>query len=270
MSESGYSSDEDNYYKNEMVKMRSNFKVLGLVRKSAHADIYLGRNRRDDSEVIMKVMKKKLGKMNKWCSEAKAHHAATIADPSGTAKLIAVYERVDTIIMVIEKPVNSLDLLEIINIYGPVNLKMTMQIVKQIKNSCLAYKSANLVHCDIKDENIMLNPLTGQTKIIDFGNARPYGNGTLEAGSFGSDAFNPPEWSSRATTTTRDTDSAIVYTLGCLAFITLTGTCPFGLDEPFDYQQSVLLNSELQVDEIKFLRLLLEPDPARRCKLIDL
>jgi len=269
MSESGYSSDEDSYYKNEMVKLRSNFKVLGLVRKSAHADIYLGRDRRDGSEVIMKVLKKKLGRTNKWCNEAKAHHTATIADPIGTAKLIGVYERFDAIVMVIEKPINSLDILEIINIYGPVNLKMTKQIVKQTRNSCLAYKAANLVHCDIKDENIMLNPLTGETKIIDFGNARPYGKGTLEAGSFGSVAFNPPEWSTGACTTT-DTDSAIVYSLGCLAFIALTGTCPFGHAEPFDFQQSVLLNSQLQVDEIKYLRLLLEPDPAGRCKLTDL
>ena len=265
MCESGYSSDEDNYYKNEMANLRKTFKVLGLVRKSAHGEIYLGQYRRTGIEVIMKIIKKKCN-TTKWCNEVRSHQIATNCNPTGTANLLGVFEQSKDIIMVIEKPVNSLDILDIVNIYGPINLKMVKRIIAQVARSCLDYKSANLAHCDIKHENVLLDPLTGETKLIDFGNARPYGNGLIESSSFGTDAFRPPESINKVS----DIDSATVYSLGCMALIMLTGSCPFDETTRFDFQRDILLSKDLQLDEIKYVRKLLEPEPKLRLKLYDL
>ena len=264
ISESGYSSDEDNYFKEEIAKFKRSFKVLGLLKRSAHAEIYLGRYRKTEQHVIMKIIPKK-GK-TKWCNEAKSHQLATTVDKQGTTHLLGVYERLRDIILVIEKPPNSLDILDAVNHYGSFNLPMVKQVVAQIGRSVMAYKKAGLVHGDIKDENVMLDPFTLATKIIDFGNARSYGNGTVTS-NFGTPAFFPPELVDK---TESSNDAATVYSIGCMAYIMLTGTCPFEEDSPFDFEKFILLNNDLQLAEIKFLQRLLHPNPSCRVALNSL
>ena len=258
-SESGYSSDEDNYYRQELNQFRRKYKVLGLARKSSHAKIYAGNCRKTGQQVVVKVLQKK-AKMNKWCPEARAHFAAASADPSGTALLLDVFERTEDILLVIEKPENSLDLLELINSYGPLRLSMVKNIIHQVAQSYCKYKSANIFHGDIKDENILLNPQSGKVKIIDFGNAQKYSE-TLESTSLGTPDYSPPEATSSKVI---KSDSATVYVLGCLAFISLTGECPFDQKYTFDFQRQVLLNPNLDLPEIRFLSKLLHPKPEAR------
>ena len=252
--ESGYSSDEDTFYRDEILKFKRSFKVIALIRKSFHGEIYLGQCRKTKTEVVLKVIKKNLK------NEIRAHRIAAEVDPEGTTGLYAVFERANDFILAIEKPKNSLDILEIINIYGALNLATVKQVIRQIGRSCVRYKSVNLVHGDIKDENVLLDPLTGQTKIIDFGNAQFYGDEVnLTTGTI---AYTPPEAKENGSI---DIDSSIVYSLGCLAYIMLTASCPFG--ESFDFQRQVLLNQKLTLPEAKFLQGLLAPDPKSRAKL---
>ena len=258
-SESGYSSDEDNYYRQELNQFRRKYKVLGLARSSSHAKIYAGHCRKTAKQVVVKVLRKK-AKMNKWCSEARAHFASASADPTGTALLLDVFERTDDILLVIEKPENSLDMLEIINTYGPLRLSMVQNIIHQVAQSYCKYKSANVFHGDIKNENIMLNPQTGKVKIIDFGNAQRYSE-TVESTSLGTADYSPPE---ATFSSIIKSDPATVYALGCLAYISLTGECPFDQNKKFDFQRKVLLNPNLNFTEIRFLSKLLHPQPEMR------
>ena len=256
-SESDYSSDDETFYKDEMIKFKRMYKVVGLLRRSSHAEIYLGRYRKNQTQVIMKIIKKK----GNWCSEIQSHKLASEVDNSGTAILLGVFERLDDIILVIEKPSNSMDILDIVNQYGPINLAMVKKIIHQIAKSCVLYKNAGIIHCDIKDENVMLDPFTCQTKIIDFGNSKLYGDGTIDSGSFGTLEFYPPECLTKSQV---KCDPATVYSIGCLAFIMLTGSCPFVSNQIFDFQKHILFNKSLNLLEIKLLRKLLHPDPLMR------
>ena len=258
MSESGYSSDEDCFYRDELIRLKKTFRVRGLLRKAAHGDIFLGTTRDLlKTEVILKVVKKRktgISYLNghRVPNEAKFHYLAHQADPIGTVGYIDCFERVADFVIVMEKPANSIDLLEFVNEYGQLDVKVATCIASQLARSSLLYKQANIAHCDLKDENVLFNPLTGQTKIIDFGNATWYDKVNHE--SFGTPAYYSPELKSKSVV---DIDAETVYNIGCIIYTVLTGCSPFDECTEFDYQRHVQLNGLLARAERELLSKLL-------------
>eukprot|EP00917_Polyrhabdina_sp_WS-2016_P004599 GHVP01010536.1.p1 GENE.GHVP01010536.1~~GHVP01010536.1.p1 ORF type:complete len:305 (+),score=53.48 GHVP01010536.1:1119-2033(+) len=53
--------------------------------------------------------------------------------------------------------------------FGPIEKDKIKNIMKQILEGVYALKSADIIHCDIKLENILVDPRTLRTKICDFG-----------------------------------------------------------------------------------------------------
>ena len=270
MSESGYSSDEDCFLRDELIRLKKSFRVRGLLRKAAHGDIYLA-NTRDHSklEVILKMVKKRKTSTSylngrRVPNEAKIHSQAYQADPTGTVAYLDCFERVVDFVIAMEKPVNSLDLLEFVNEYGQLDMLTAKSITAQLGRSSLLYKQANLVHCDLKDENVLFNPLTGQTKIIDFGNAVYLDQVTGE--SFATPAYYSPELKklNSPATTELDIDACTVYTIGCIVFTLLTGSSPFDATIEFDFQRHVQLNGNISKHERQLLSSLLADQSDRR------
>ena len=264
MSESGYSSDEDCFYRDELIRLKKAFRVRGLIRKAAHGDIFLGTTRDSlKTEVILKVVKKRkigISYLNgrRVPDEAKFHYLAYRADPAGTVGYIDCFERVADFVIVMEKPVNSVDLLEFVNEYGQVDIETAECIASQLAASSRLYKQVDVAHCDLKDENVLFNPLTGQTKIIDFGNATWYNKVNQE--SFGTPAYHSPELKSNALV---DIDANTVYNIGCILFTVLTATSPFEDLKSFDFQRHIQLNGEITRPERLLLSKLLSNQVQR-------
>ena len=269
MSESGYSSDEDCFFRDELFRLKKAYRVRGLVRKAAHGDIFLG-NTRDGNrtEVILKVIKKRKTDIcylngRRVPNEAKLHFLAYQADPTGTVAFLDCFERVSDFVIVMEKPENSIDLLEFVNEYGQLDFETTKKITAQLAQSSLLHREAGIAHCDLKDENLLFNPMTGCIKIIDFGNATRYEK--VKADSFGTPAYYPPEVKEGSSF---NTDSSTVYNIGCIAFTALTGSSPFD-EKTFDFQRHVLFNGSLKRNERALLSNLLS-NPVHRVQLEQL
>ena len=265
MSESGYSSDEDCFYRDQLRRLRKLYKIKGLVQKAAHGDIYVGTVRSSKEEAVFKIVKKvktqsTIYNGQRVPAEAKFQYLACKADPDGTVRLMDVFEREKDYILVMEKPINSLDLLDFVNNYGQLDLKTTRQICRQLAKSSLLYDQ--IVHRDLKDENVMFDPMTGNTKIIDFGNAC-YSN-SKQVDEFGTEAFYAPEHGSKNV----DIEKLTTYTIGCIAFTILTGSSPFGTN--FDFHRHVLFNHLLSKAERTLLSSLLCPEPRKRASLLDI
>ena len=258
MSESGYSSDEDCFYRDELTRLKKSFRVRGLLRKAAHGDIFLGTTRDSlRAEVILKVVKKRktgISHLNgrRVPNEAKFHYLAYQADPTGTVRYIDCFERVVDFVIAMERPFNSVDLLEFVNEYGQLDVKVAKSIASQLARSSLLYKKVNVAHCDLKDENVLFNPLTGQTRIIDFGNATWYDKVNPE--SFGTPAYYSPELKSKYVV---NNDAETVYNIGCIIYTVLTGYSPFDECTEFDYQRHIQLNGLLARSERDLLSKLL-------------
>ena len=121
----------------------------------------------------------------------------------------------------------------------------------------------NIAHCDLKDENVVFNSMTGNVKINDFGNATLYDK--VKSDSFGTPAYYSPEVKQQ---TGFNAESSTVYNIGCSAFTILTGSSPFD-EKVFDFQRHVLFNGCISRKERSLLSRLLS-DPVHRVKLEQL
>ena len=267
MSESGYSSDEDCFYREELIRLKKTYRVKALLQKAAHGDIFLGSDRQR-RQVILKVIKKRKGSITyhngrRIPTEAKMHYLAHAADPKGTVALLDVFERTADFVLAMEKPDNSIDLLDFVNEYGQLDLAVVKDITSQLARSTLNH--GHIVHRDLKDENVLFDPLTRQTKIIDFGNACYAQDPNVN--KFGTPAFYSPE---QRTGQTTNTEKNTIYSIGCIAFILLTASSPFTEDVEFDFDRHILLNFSLSKGEREFLSKLLHPNPVQRVQLSTL
>ena len=108
-------------------------------------------------------------------------------------KLVDWYECLDSFILIMERPENSIDLFDYIREKGKMNETEAKIIFQQVLRAAQHIHSCGVVHRDIKDENIVLNRETGAVKIIDFGcgtllKSAPYRDFS------GTPEFYPPEW----------------------------------------------------------------------------
>ena len=160
MSESGYSTDEDSFYCDEMIRFKRCYRIQGLMRKAAHGDIYLAHRRnKEKTEVVLKVIKKRKSSLvpfegRRVPAEVK-YHAMCAAVDEGTVALYDVIERVADFILVMEKPSNSIDILELVNQYGPMSSETVRNTIKQVALSSLRHhEHAGVFHGDIKVRTI--------------------------------------------------------------------------------------------------------------------
>jgi predicted Ser/Thr protein kinase len=131
---------------------------------------------------------------------------------------------------------------ELIERDGALPPESIVLILQQLANALAHIHERNLVHLDIKPQNIMITD-SGEVKIIDFGLAQPPG-ARIESGggmAFGTVAYLAPE-QARGDAVGFETD---VYSLGCVVYELLTGRLPFEVPEGPD-QKRLLMHAHLE------------------------
>ncbi len=125
---------------------------------------------------------------------------------------------------------------------GPLPPESVVLILQQLANALAHIHERNLVHQDIKPQNIMITD-SGEVKIIDFGLAQPPGARIEHGGgmAFGTVAYLAPE-QARGDAVGFETD---VYSLGCVVYELLTGRLPFEVPDGPD-QKRLLMHAHLE------------------------
>merc|ERR1711899_389163 len=99
-------------------------------------------------------------------------------------------------------------------------------LFKQILETITTLHKRGIVHRDIKGENILINPKTFKTKIIDFGSG-DYIEDKVYTRFQGTRVYSPPEWiNSRA----YRPEGLTVWSLGVLLYDMVCGDVPFESD----------------------------------------
>lgn len=150
----------------------------------------------------------------------------------GVVNLERMFETPERIFVVMEKLKG--DMLEMILSVGRLNERVTKFIVTQILVALKHLHSQNIVHCDLKPENVLLSSDAEfpKVKLCDFGFARIIGEKSFRRSVVGTPAYLAPEVL-RNKGYNRSLD---MWSCGVIIYVSLSGTFPFNEDEDINEQ----------------------------------
>ncbi|XP_072887349.1 serine/threonine-protein kinase D3-like [Hemitrygon akajei] len=196
--------------------------------------VYGGKHRRSGRDVAIKVIDKQRFPTQR---ESQLRNEVTILQNlqhPGVVALDAVFEDPERIFVVMEKLRG--DMLELILSSENSRLpeRLTRFLTIQILEALRYLHSKNIVHCDLKPENVLLasdDPYP-QVKLCDFGFARIIGERSFRRSVVGTAAYLAPEvLRSQAYNRTLD-----MWAVGVVIYVCLSGTFPFNEDEDINDQ----------------------------------
>lgn len=144
----------------------TDYKIVSIIYESANSLVYRAKSS-DEPSVILKVLKKDYpnpSELTRYKQEYEITHSLNIKSAIAAYDLIP-YE--NTLAIVLEDfGAQSLDL---VLQSQSLTLLEFLPIAIQIAEALDRIHRANIIHKDINPSNIIVNPETGQVKIIDFG-----------------------------------------------------------------------------------------------------
>lgn len=210
--------------KDEVI-LNDRYVVLSKLGAGGMADVYKGRDSMLNRLVAIKVLKKEYREnkdfVRKFISEAQA--AAGLMNPN-IVNVYDVGEDRGLYYMVMEL-VEGITLKEYIQKKGRLTTREVLSIAIQMCTGVEAAHSHNIIHRDIKPQNIMISK-EGKVKVTDFGIARAVDSNTISSGAMGSVHYVSPE---QARGGYCDAKSDI-YSVGITMYEMITGRVPFDGD----------------------------------------
>ncbi|EEB13411.1 serine/threonine-protein kinase D1, putative [Pediculus humanus corporis] len=196
--------------------------------------VYGGTHRKSGRAVAIKVIDK-LRFPTKQEAQLK-NEVAILQNLShqGVVNLERMFETPERIFVVMEKLKG--DMLEMIlsSEKGRLSERITKFLITQILIALKHLHSKNIVHCDLKPENVLLSSDGDfpQVKLCDFGFARIIGEKSFRRSVVGTPAYLAPEVL-RNKGYNRSLD---MWSVGVIVYVSLSGTFPFNEDEDINDQ----------------------------------
>ena len=201
------------------------YEILGKVGAGGMSDVYKAKDLTLGRFVAIKVLKAEFSEdinfVTKFRSEAQA--AAGLEHPN----IVNIYDvgRENGLHYIVMEYVEGITLKTYIEKKGQLSFKEAVSIAIQVGRGIEAAHNKNIVHRDIKPQNIMIST-EGKVKVTDFGIARAATSNTISSDVMGSVHYSSPE---QARNGFVDGKSDI-YSLGIVMYEMVTGRVPFDGD----------------------------------------
>jgi len=234
--------------------------------KGGFGVVYGGFRKEDGAHVAVKHVPKNrnslTAKLNGRKVPSELRWLMDLQEVRGVIKLLDFYERADSFIFVMEKPVDCMDLFAYIDEKKIIEEPDARNFFRQIIDIVAACHDRGIVHRDIKDENLVVDLTNQELTLIDFGAA-----GLLKRGDYhkfdGTRVYSPPEW-------VRDGrykgEPLTVWSLGILLYDMVVGDVPFTENREI-LEAKLSFPASLSNDLKNLIRGCLQPKEERRMTL---
>ena len=222
------------------------YEIIEQIGTGGMADVYKAKCHKLNRYVAIKVMKSEFSQDKTFVSKfwAEAQSAAGLVNPN----VVNVYDVgvENGIYYIVMELVEGITLKKYIEKRGRLPYKEAVSIAIQVANGMDAAHKHNIVHRDIKPQNIIISK-EGKVKVTDFGIAKVASSSTINtSASMGSVHYISPEQARGGYSDERSD----IYSLGITLFEMLTGTVPFDGDSAVSVavqhiQDSIPLPSQL-------------------------
>lgn len=197
------------------------YQIIELIGVGGMANVYCAKDLKLDRNVSFKVLKEEFVDeefIGKFSKEARA--AARIAH----INIASVYDvgNDGNIYYIVMEYVDGYTLKDIIKAKAPFSNEEVLGISIQIANALEIAHANNIVHRDIKPQNILVTK-DGSIKVTDFGIARATTSNTITTDTMGSVHYFSPE-QARGGYVDYKSD---IYSLGIIMYEMITGKLPF-------------------------------------------
>ena len=198
------------------------YEVLEKIGSGGMSDVYKAKCHKLNRYVAIKVLKPEFSEDKNFVSKfrVEAQSAAGLMH----ANIVNVYDvgEENGIYYIVMELVEGITLKKYIEKKGRLGVRESVSIAIQVAQGIEAAHKHNIVHRDIKPQNIIISK-EGKVKVTDFGIARAATSNTINSAVMGSVHYISPE---QARGGYSDTKSDI-YSFGIVLFEMLTGRVPF-------------------------------------------
>ena len=198
------------------------YEIVSRVGAGGMSDVYKAVDHKLNRNVAIKVLKKEFSKDKNFVSKfrAEAQSAASLIHPN----IVNVYDvgEDNGMYYIVMELIEGITLKSYIQKKGSLSFKETVSIAIQIANGMECAHNNQIVHRDIKPQNIMISR-EGKVKVTDFGIARAADSNTMTGNAMGSVHYISPEQAGGKYVD----EKSDIYSLGITMFEMLTGKVPF-------------------------------------------
>ena len=218
--------------------LANKYRIDARISVGGMGTVYRGTHVLMDKTVAIKVLRPSLAADEKivarFSREARA--ASRISHPNALSVTDFGEDENGTVFLVMEF-LSGKTLKQVIRDEGPLSLARTVDIMRQVGDALNAAHSQNVVHRDLKSDNIMLQPTAAgdHAKVLDFGIAKinepeEY-DSELTAPNLviGTPQYMSPEQCSHDSEIDSRSD---IYSFGVILYEMLVGHVPFSGDSP--------------------------------------
>ena len=207
--------------------LSTHFDVLQKLGSGGYGTVYLARRKQDNLTVAVKKIKKR--KVREYVTTPvgdlplEIYIAMSMSHPN-IIKTSGFLKSGGSWCMVMEHCVGYLDLTSYVHFNNNLSQITARKIFIQTYKALTYCFRQNVVHKDIKTDNILVHWSTHHVKLIDFGVSSFVTANTQVNEDKGTDIFMPPEFFIRRS---YDPLCGTVWALGCLLYCMLYGEVPF-------------------------------------------
>ncbi len=198
------------------------YEILAWIGSGGMSDVYRAKCHKLNRYVAIKVLKREYNNDTTFVSkfQAEAEAAAGLVHPN----IVNVYDvgREGDIYYIVMELAEGVTLKQYIQNKGKLEIAESISIAMQIAQGIETAHRHNIVHRDIKPQNIIISA-DGRVKVTDFGIAKAASTQTISSNTMGSVHYISPEQARGGYCDERSD----IYSLGITMYEMLTGRVPF-------------------------------------------